>query len=217
MHQCFNKLITNAFRCNQRKARRLRFHGLPRLFLDFKIEHGGKSHRPHQAQVVFAKARLRFSDGPDHASRQVGLTADIIEHPPLHWIEKKPVDRKITALRILHRGRKPNSIRMASIAIVTIFTKGGYLKRMTTRPHDDDTKVGANRQTVGKKRHHNRRQRTGGNVVIVRLHSAQKIAHTTARKHGFMAMLAQAPDDFFGMNAHANTRPRTSPSRKGFV
>src|SRR6266478_7570712 len=112
--------------------------------LNGEPETSGKTRRTQQAQLVLAKATIRFSDGTDNPSPQIGLPADVIQHFACVMPHQQAVDGEIAPLHVLLRStRVHHAVRMPPIGIADIGAKRRHLNPQPIALYGNDAELRA--------------------------------------------------------------------------
>src|SRR5580704_7256265 len=97
---------------------------------DRVFEACGKAHCSQHAQLVFAEALLRLSDGADDPSFQVLASGHKIQHFAARGIEQHAVDGEIPARYILLRvAAETNFVGMTAVRVSNIAAEGRHFNR----------------------------------------------------------------------------------------
>ena len=131
--------------------------------------------------MIFAKPRLRISDGAYDASIEVRASANKIEHLIRRRIEQQRIDREVAPTHIRAWLRLEfHAFGMTSIEVLQIAAKCRDFYLHTIFAHKHDAEVRADLSGIRKQRQQFLWPGRCRNVEILRLTAEQKVADTTA-------------------------------------
>ena len=168
--------------------------------------------------MVLGKPFLRRADGADDFRAQILFAADPVVDFFRERIVKKPVDGEIAAERVGFRAGENDFLRPPAVAVFRLGAKGGDLELLLVLDDDHHPEFFPDWNGFLEKFFNLLRSRVGGNVVILRLASEQKIAHAAADPERGEAGRLQAADNFSGgcarRSIHAGILPQTRNAAK---
>ena len=219
--QDFHQLFADALGADLADVPRVFTHRPPSRSVEIEAERGREAHGAHHPQAVFADAVGGVTDGAEHARVEVSLAADVVDEPVGEGIEKEAVDREVAALGVLLRRGKADGGGVASVEVLAVVAKGRDLEFAAAVEDHDDAEVRADGDRAAEKRLHLLGARVGGDVVVVRRHAHEPVAHAAAGVERGMPGVVQslhdaASGDFEGVG-HGGRRAglkRKHPARK---
>src|SRR5439155_8412494 len=137
--------------------------------------------RPHEAKLVLEKALFRSTYCPDRFPLDILLSSHKIQNSFCQRVVEASVNGKASSQDIARWVIGVNNlVRMPPILVGAVGTKCRDLVRMPVLNHQNDSKLGATRESLRKELHHCIRRCTGGNIVVFTTVASQQITDTLA-------------------------------------
>jgi hypothetical protein len=144
-----------------------------------------------QPEAVLAETPGRLADGAYEPGREVLLSADEVEDRAGLGILEHAVDGEVAATGIGLGVGVPNPCGMAAVEHADILAEGRDLEGVSLLANQDDAERRADEDRLGEERLDLVRAGGGGEVIVLRLHAPQAVAHTSAGQQRLVARLAE--------------------------
>src|SRR5439155_489290 len=137
----------------------------------------------------------RVADRTDHPRRKIPSAAHEVHHLTRQRIEEERVDREITALGVIPRRAEVDLARASAVHVGVVRPERRDLEGKAPLDDQNHPELGTHRDGPREEPLHRLGRGAGSDVEVERCAAEQLIAHAAAREVGFMAGLAQPPDD----------------------
>ncbi len=191
---------------------------LPGPFLDAEIIAGGVADRPDHPDGIAVDATFRIADHADDRPVQILDAVDVIDDGLVTDVEKKAVDRQVTALRIF--GHRPERIvggqnRLRPFQVVFVERpQGRDLDDLAMRKIDlDQPEPSADDGTVGKELADLARSGIGADVEILGLLAKVEVADAASDEIAGKTGCVEFFQDMEGIAVDHLERDRMLPRR----
>ena len=179
-------------------------HGGGGGFIEREVERRRETDGTQHSQLVFADSFVRIADRANDPRREIGLTANVIQHARCDRIVEHPVDRKVAPLGIFFGSTERDVLGATTVEVGAFRAKGRDFnlpgRRASRRQHDDHAEARSHRQrpAMTEQRPHLLGPRGRGHVVVLRFPTVQQVSNTPARQQCLIPNRPQLANDLDG-------------------